>query len=76
MHNEQMATVRIQNELTALLQFLESDEYTKGHPEESIRGMDEQGTTTGKSAISTYQTKGVVGSPHKNAGDAGGAQAL
>jgi len=35
LHNEQMATVRIQNDLTALLQFLESDEYTKGHPEET-----------------------------------------
>jgi hypothetical protein len=33
--NEQMATVRIKNDMTALLQFLESDDYTKGHPKET-----------------------------------------
>ncbi len=34
LHNEQMATVRLQNDMTALLQFLESDAYTNGHPNE------------------------------------------
>jgi hypothetical protein len=30
-----MATVRFKNDMTALLQFLESDDYTKGHPKET-----------------------------------------
>jgi hypothetical protein len=34
LHNEQMATVRLQNDMTVLLQFLESDDYTNGHPNE------------------------------------------
>jgi hypothetical protein len=34
-HNEQMATVTVRNDMTALLQFLQSDDYTKGHPNET-----------------------------------------
>ena len=30
-----MATVRLQNDMTALLQFLESDDYTRGHGDET-----------------------------------------
>jgi hypothetical protein len=35
LHNEQMTTVRFQNDMRALLQFLESDDHTNGHPQET-----------------------------------------